>query len=249
MTASDLSGRAAVVTGAARGIGLAVARELAALGAFVAICDKDKAEAERAAETLPSAEAFTADLSDPDAVAAMVDAILVRAGSVDVLVSNAGWDQVGPFLDSDPQVWDRLYAINLRPAFQLTHAFLPGMLERGWGRLVYVASDAGRVGSSGEAVYAACKAGLMGFAKTIARESAAGGVTSNVVCPGPTETQLLEDALVGKDGLRKALLRSIPIGRLGRPEDPAGMVGYLCRLQAEFITGQVISVSGGLTMV
>jgi 2-hydroxycyclohexanecarboxyl-CoA dehydrogenase len=123
------------------------------------------------------------------------------------------------------------------------------MQEAGWGRLIFVSSDAARVGSSGEAVYAACKAGMIGFGKTIARESARRGVTSNVVCPGPTQTQLLEDIAAGNEKLVEALRRSIPIGRLGQPRDVAGVIAFLCSERAEYLTGQTISVSGGLTMV
>ena len=178
----------------------------------------------------------------------MVEAVNGGFGHVDVLVNNAGWDKVGPFAKTDDSTWDRLIAINLRAPIHITHAFLPGMIERGSGRLIYIASDAGRVGSTGEAVYSACKAGIIGFSKTIARESSRSQITSNVVCPGPTDTPLLAEVAVGNEKLVEALKRGIPLGRLGRPDDISGLVAFLATGLASYITGQTISVSGGLTM-
>ncbi len=168
---------------------------------------------------------------------------------VDVLVNNAGWDKVEPFVDSQPATWDKVIAINFRAPVQLTHAFLPGMLERGWGRLLFLSSDAARVGSTGEAVYAGCKAGLIGFAKTVARESARKGVTSNAVCPGPSDTPMLREIAGDNPKLVEALQRSIPVGRLAQPSDIAGLVAFLASERAAYLTGQTYSVSGGLTMV
>lgn len=249
MAATTLESRKALVTGAAGGMGSAIAADLAAMGATVAVCDINAEGAEKVAAELPNARAFKVDLSDPADIDRMVAEVRDELGTIDILVNNAGWDKVGPFVESDPSVWDRLISINLRAPIQLTHAFLPEMLEARAGRLVFVSSDAARVGSTGEAVYASCKAGIIGFSKTIAREAARAGITSNVVCPGPTDTPLLQEVAAGNEKLVQALTKSIPLGRLGRPEDVAGAVAFLCSDRAEYITGQTLSVSGGLTMV
>jgi 2-hydroxycyclohexanecarboxyl-CoA dehydrogenase len=249
MEGLTLEGRLALVTGGAGGIGSQIVADLTSLGATVGVCDINEEQAKSVASQNDRALALGVDLSDRDSISAMIETARAELGHVDVLVNNAGWDSVGPFVDSSPEVWDRLIAINLRAPVQLTHAFLPGMQEAGWGRLVFVSSDAARVGSSGEAVYAACKAGMIGFGKTIARESARRGVTSNVVCPGPTQTPLLEDIAAGNEKLVEALRRSVPLGRLGQPRDVAGVIAFLCSERAEYLTGQTISVSGGLTMV
>jgi len=249
MDGLTLDGRVALVTGGAGGIGAQACADLASLGATVAVCDINEDQAKTVAGGIDRAVSFGVDLSDPESIDAMVESVRAELGRVDVLVNNAGWDKVAPFVQSTPDVWDRLIAINLRAPIQLTHAFLPGMLENGWGRLVFVSSDAARVGSTGEAVYAACKSGLIGFAKTIARESARKGVTSNVACPGPTDTALLQEVTVGNEKLVESLKRSIPVGRLGQPRDVAGVVAFLASERAEYLTGQTISVSGGLTMV
>lgn len=243
-----LEGKVALVTGGAGGMGSAIARDLAGLGAVVAVADINREGAEVVAKSLPEARAFDVDLSDAASVAALTDTVLAAMGKVDVLVNNAGWDKVGPFVTSDPEAWDRLIAINLRAPIQLTHGFLPGMIERRSGRLVYVSSDAARVGSTGEAVYSACKSGLIGFSKTMARESARAGVTSNVVCPGPTDTPLLQEVAAGNEKLVESLKRGIPLGRLGQPDDISGLVAFLASERAGYITGQTVSVSGGLTM-
>lgn len=182
------------------------------------------------------------DLTDAATVAALA------AAPVDVLVANAGIALVEPFVESDPDGWDRLWRINLRAPIALTHALLPGMIERGWGRIVYVSSDSARVGAGGEAVYAATKAGLLGLAKSVARECARYGVTVNVVCPGPTETAMTERVLADQPRLREQLLRATPARRLGQPGDVAAAVGYLVSPAAGYVTGQTLSVSGGITM-
>jgi len=243
-----LAGRTALVTGGAGGIGSRIARDLADLGARVLIADLDMDGARSVAAGIPDVAVFEVDLSDPDSVATLAEAIKAEE-HVDVLVNNAGWDKVGPFVDSDPALWDRLIGINLRAPMQLTHALLPGMLERSWGRLLFISSDAGRVGSTGEAVYGACKSGLIGFAKTMAREAARQQVTSNVVCPGPSDTPLLQEVASGNPKLVESLKKAIPLRRLGEPRDVAGMVAFLASERADYITGQTISVSGGLTMV
>lgn len=249
MEGVTLKGRVAVVTGGAGGIGSRIVHDLSELGATVIVCDLNEVGAKEVAARETSATALAVDLADRSSVDDLASSILKTFGRVDVLVNNAGWDKVGPFVDSDPEVWDRLIGINLRAPMQLTHSFLPAMLENGWGRLVFVSSDAARVGSTGEAVYSACKAGLIGFGKTIAREAARKGVTSNVVCPGPTDTALLAEVASNNEKLVESLRRSIPVGRLGAARDVAGMVAFFASERAEYITGQTVSVSGGLTMV
>jgi 2-hydroxycyclohexanecarboxyl-CoA dehydrogenase len=172
-------------------------------------------------------------------------------GPVDILVNNAGWDMFKPFLKTDPAFWQKIISINLVGAMNLLHNVLPGMVERGRGKVVTIASDAGRVGSSGEAPYSACKGGLIALTKTLAREMASKGVCLNVVCPGLTETNMLEEFMKGAgnpEKLREAYRRAIPLGRLGKPDDLPGAVAFFASDDADFITGQVLSVSGGLTM-
>ena len=190
------------------------------------------------------------DITDYAAVVAAVAAFEQSAGPVDVLVNNAGWDKFAYFLDTEPALWDQLIAINLKGPINLHHAVLKGMQQRRSGRVINIASDAGRAGSSMEAVYSACKGGIIAFTKTMAREMARSGVTLNAVCPGPTETALLAGFLEGAQGQKiyEGLKRAIPLGRLGQPDDIPGIVAFLASDDAGFITGQVISVSGGLTM-
>ena len=191
------------------------------------------------------------DVADPVSVAAGVRTVRDELGPIDILVNAAGWDEFHPFLETGEEFWRRVIAVNYEGVLRTTHAVLGGMVERGFGRIVNVASDAARVGSSGEAVYAGAKAAVVAFTKTIAREAARGGVTANVVCPGPTDTPMLArmaDAAPDAERLVSALKRAVPMGRLGRPEDLAPAVAFLASEEAEFITGQTLSVSGGLTM-
>jgi 2-hydroxycyclohexanecarboxyl-CoA dehydrogenase len=250
-----LRDKVVIVTGGAGGIGTALCRRFAEEGAKVAILDLDGSRAEAlAAEITASgaaARAYGLDISDADAVVACVTRIEQDLGPVDVLVNNAGWDQAGRFLETDPALWQKIVAINLMGPLNMHHAVVSGMAARGQGRVVNISSDAGRVGSSGEAVYSACKGGIIAFSKTLARELARKRINVNVVCPGPTDTALFRDfAGEGESGekLRAALARSIPFGRLGEPGDLAGAVCFLASDDAAFITGQVLSVSGGLTM-
>jgi 2-hydroxycyclohexanecarboxyl-CoA dehydrogenase len=249
MDGLTLEGRTALVTGGAGGLGSAISRQLAALGARVVILDLNIEGAKSIAADLAGAMAFSVDLSDPGSIDNVIAEVKGAVGKVDVLVNNAGWDRVEPFLQSEASTWDRLIGINLRAPVHLTHAFLGDMIEQQWGRLLYVSSDAARVGSTGESVYSACKAGLIGFSKTMARESARAQVTSNVVCPGPSDTPLLAEVAGGNPKLVESLKRAIPLGRLGQPDDVAGIVGFLTSERAGYITGQTISVSGGLTMI
>lgn len=228
-----LQGKTAIVTGGAAGIGAAIVERFKAEGTQVVVFDL-KGE--------PGV-----DITDYEAVKKAVAA----AGPVDILVNNAGWDMFKPFLKTDPAFWQKIIAINLVGPMNLMHCVLPGMVARGGGKVVNIASDAGRVGSSGEGPYSACKGGIIAMTKTLARELATKGVRLNTVCPGLTETAMLESFMQGAgnpDKLREAYTRAVPIGRLGKPADIAGAVLFLASDDAEFITGQTISVSGGLTM-
>lgn len=240
----------AFVTGAGRGIGRAIALKLASAGDSVAVTDLDEAAArEVAAECGERALAIWADVTDPTSVRAAVTQAEHMLGSIDVLINNAGWDKMEPFLESTEETWDKVIAINLTGVLNCTKAVLPGMVERGRGRIVSISSDAARVGSSGEAVYAAAKAGVIAFSKTIAREVARHQINVNVVCPGPTRTDLFQEVAAANPRLADALKRAVLFGRLAEPDDIAGAVAFLVSDQARFITGQTLSVSGGLTMI
>lgn len=244
-----------LVTGGGGGIGSALCRSFAAEGARVAVLDRAQDAAANVVDEIGSAAgtamAVACDITDRAAVDAAVAQVTEHFGPIEVLVNNAGWDLFVPFLDTVPDDWARLIDINLVGALNMHHAILPSMVERGSGRVVNISSDAARVGSSGEAVYAACKAGLIAFSKTLAREHSRHGITLNVVCPGPTDTALLAtvtDASANPEKLREAFRRAIPLGRLGEPDDLAGAVLFFASSDASFVTGQVLSVSGGLTM-
>jgi 2-hydroxycyclohexanecarboxyl-CoA dehydrogenase len=247
--------RVALVTGGARGIGRAIALELARDGRAVAVADllvdgAQEAAAEAASLGVPAIGVHL-DVTDRDSVAGAVDRARAELGPIGVLVNNAGWDELKPFLDTDEEFWERVIDINFRGMLRTTKAVLPEMVEAGWGRVVNIGSDAGRVGSSMESVYSGAKAGVIGFTKTIAREVARTGVTANVVCPGPTRTPLLEGmAGTGESGekLIGSLERAVPMKRLGEPEDVAAAVAFMASDRAGYITGQTLSVSGGLTM-
>jgi len=228
-----LKGKTAIVTGGAAGIGAAVVQRFKDEGVKTLVLDINS----------PT----PVDITDYAAVKKAVDA----AGPVDILVNNAGWDMFKPFLKTDPAFWQKIISINLIGAMNLMHCVLPGMVERGRGKVVNVASDAGRVGSSGEAPYSACKGGIIALTKTLAREMASKNIQLNVVCPGLTETNMLEQFMQGAgnpEKLREAYRRAIPMGRLGKPDDLPGAILFFASDDADFITGQVLSVSGGLTM-
>ena len=240
----------AFVTGAARGIGRAIALKLADAGISVALADLDESAArEVAAECGERSLAVRADVTDPESVRAAVTRTGEMLGPIDILINNAGWDKVEPFLEGTEETWDRVIAVNLRGVLNCTKAVLPGMVERRRGRIVSISSDAARVGSSGEAVYAAAKAGVIAFSKTIAREVARHQINVNVVCPGPTNTDLFEEVASANPRLADALKRAVPFGRLAEPDEIADAVIFLASDQARFITGQTLSVSGGLTMM
>lgn len=250
-----LNGKTVIVTGGGGGIGGATCRRFAREGASVAVYDMNLDAAQAVVKDIVagggSAAAFRCDITSRAEVDAAVAATESRFGPVDVLVNNAGWDSFKPFAKTEPSQWEKLIAINLTGALHMHHAVLPGMVERKSGRIVNIASDAARVGSSGEAVYSACKGGLVSFSKTLAREHARHNITVNVVCPGPTDTALLAGVAEGApnpEKLIEAFTRAIPLGRLGQPDDLANAIVFFASDDASFITGQVLSVSGGLTM-
>jgi 2-hydroxycyclohexanecarboxyl-CoA dehydrogenase len=244
-----LKDKVVLVTGAGRGMGQAIAERLTAEGARVAVTDVDRETARTTADALDGAAGFRLDITDAGEVKTRVGEIVAALGPIDALVNNAGWDRLAPFLETDEDLWERLIDINLRGPIRMTKAVLPQMVERQRGRIVNIASDAGRVGSTGESVYSACKAGIIGFGKTIAREVARHGITVNAICPGPTATPLLESIVgEGNEKLIESLKRGIPMRRLGEPDDIAGAVAFIVSDDAGFITGQTLSVSGGLTM-
>jgi len=244
-----LNGKTAIVTGAGQGIGAAIAGRLAADGATVIVTDVNEDTASQTASGIGgTAVARHTDVTSAASVAALTDWALGEFGRIDVLVNNAGWDKAGPFTGSDPADWDRIIQINLYGVLRTCRAVLPVMVARGAGTVVNIASDAGRVGSSGEAVYSAAKGGVIAFTKSAARELARHHINVNCVCPGPTDTALF--ASLGGDNprLRDALTRAIPMRRLAEPRDIAGVVAFLASPDAAYLTGQAVSVSGGLTM-
>lgn len=248
-------GKAVVVTGGGGGIGSATCARFAREGARVAVLDLDQASAQAAARRIAdeggAALAIGCDITQRASVDEAVARVTGEWGGIDVLVNNAGWDVFKPFAKTVPDEWQRLIAINLVGALNMLHAVLPGMAARNAGRIVNIASDAARVGSSGEAVYSACKGGIVALSKTLAREHARHNITVNAVCPGVTETPLFAGYLEGAgnpEKLREAFRRSIPLGRIGVPEDLPGAILFFASDDAAFVTGQVLSVSGGLTM-
>jgi 2-hydroxycyclohexanecarboxyl-CoA dehydrogenase len=249
-----LADRVAIVTGAASGIGRGIAQALAREGAIVAVVDVNASGAAETAQMLVAAGgeagAFTVDITDVSAIGRMVGEVSGRWGDVHILVNCAGWDSPMPFVDTTPEFWDKILAINLKGPIACTRAVLPQMIEKDYGKIVFIASDAGRVGSSGEAVYSAAKGGIIAFAKTIAREVARCHINVNCVCPGPSDMTLAHDESESvSPKLAESLKRVIPWGRLGTPEDVAPAVVFLASDDASFITGQTLSVSGGLTMI
>jgi 2-hydroxycyclohexanecarboxyl-CoA dehydrogenase len=250
-----MSNRVALVTGGAQGIGRGIAAALVAAGFRVAIADLNPETATQTAKELSesgTAYAVAMDVTDTASVRAAVATVEQELGPVEVAVNNAGWDDFMPFLKTTEEFWDRVLEINFKGQLRVIQAVLPGMVERGFGRIVNIGSDAGRVGSSLEAVYSGAKGGIIAFTKTLAREVATKGVTANTVCPGPTDTPALRTftANSGEDAEKvlAGMTRAVPMKRLGTPEDIGPAVAFLASDAAGFITGQTLSVSGGLTM-
>ena len=249
-----LTDKVAVVTGGGQGIGRGLALRLAAEGCKVAIFDLNPAAGHETAALAPDADirTYEVDVGDYTAVQAAVDRVEAELGPIWALVNNAGWDKLSPFLATDPSLWDKIIRINLYGPLNTHHVVAPLMVARGGGRIINIASDAGRVGTSNEAVYSACKGGIISFTKSMARELAGKGVLLNAICPGPTNTPMMAGILGDGEGAVKwkdAMLRGIPLRRMGEPEDYAGIVALLASDDGGYITGQTISVSGGMNMV
>ncbi len=256
MSERDFVGKVVLVTGGARGIGRAIVRAFAEVGADVALADIRQEDAEATAREIAEATGRTIlavpmDVTSLESVQRGCEQVWHQLGAIDVLVNNAGWDRIVPFLQTTPELWEKIIAINYRGVIHTCYVVLPHMVARRQGSIVNISSDAARVGSLGEAIYAGAKAAVIAFSKTLAREHARDQIRVNVVCPGPTETPLIEE--MQQDEFARKILGAmtgyIPLKRLGRPEDVAPLVVFLASEAARYITGQVISVSGGLTMV
>jgi 2-hydroxycyclohexanecarboxyl-CoA dehydrogenase len=252
-----LKGRVAIITGGGSGIGEAICNRLADEGVSISIFDMNRPGAERVSGSLRGRGVEShfeeLDISNYKAVQRAVANAEKVLGPTDILINCAGWDKVTGFLDTDEMLHDKVIAINLKGPVNMMHVVTRGMSERKYGRVVSISSDAGRVGSSGQAVYSGCKAGVIAVSKTLAREFARDGITFNAVAPGPTKTPMMEAALEGGDSpaatkILERMIKSVPLRRIGLPEDLAGITTFLASDEASFITGQVISVSGGLTM-
>jgi 2-hydroxycyclohexanecarboxyl-CoA dehydrogenase len=251
-----LQGKTAIVTGAGSGIGRGIAKRLSAEGVTVGVFDINPAGAADTVKAIEAdggkAVAVACDITDYAAVTQAVAEFEAAIGrGADVLVNNAGWDTPMPFLKTDEAFWKKVTAINWFGPLHMTHAVVQGMAARKSGRVINIASDAGRVGSTGEVVYSGCKGATIAFAKALAREVARSNVTINTICPGPTDTPAM-DAFVGSgeqgQKIRDAMVKGVPLGRIGTPDDYPGLVAFLASDDAAFMTGQTISVSGGLTM-
>ena len=248
--AMEMQDRTFIVTGGASGIGRATALLLAREGARIFIGDIDEtggnAVAAQAAEEGLAVEFLPLDLTQPDEIAGFAAAVHREVERVDGLVNAAGWDRIQPFMENPPEMWDQLIAINLLGAIRLCRTVLPPMIAAQHGKIVNISSDAGRVGSTGETVYAAAKGGIIAFTKSLAREMARYRINVNCVCPGPTDTPLFQGQ---PERMREALTRAIPFRRIAQPEEIAEAVMFFLSRRSDYITGQVLSVSGGLTMV
>lgn len=246
---TSLADRTALVTGAAGGIGRSIVRHLADAGATVAACDLDGDAARQVAAELGGDHiGLPMDVSDSDAVADTVKAVESQLGPVQILVNNAGIDKIEKFVDSTEQTWRSIVSVNYLGTVIVTRAVLDSMIERRYGRIINIGSDAGRVGSSGEVVYAGTKGAVIAFAKALARETATKGITVNSVCPGPTDTPLLGQIAEVSQSMYDALATAVPMKRIGKPDDVAPAVVFFAGDGAAYITGQTLSVSGGLTM-
>ena len=248
-----LKDKVAIVTGAGRGIGCAIAKTFSREGAKVVVADLDFSSAALVAGEIESAGgdalAVKVNVAEKGSVDALVNTALEKYNIVDILVNNAGWDKIEPFMESTEDTWDKVIAINLKGTLNCCRAVLPVMIPRKYGKIINIGSDAGRVGSSGEAVYSAAKGGVIAFTKTLAREMARNKLNINCVTPGPTDTALMAQIAADNPKIGEALIKAIPFRRLGQPEDIANAVLFLASDEAAFITGQTLSVNGGLNML
>ncbi len=241
--------KTAIVTGAASGIGLATATAFAEAGAHVFLADIAEQQGEQAAADIRAkgqgAEFVRLDVTDDGSISDFAREVQDANKDIDIIASVAGWSRTEPFMDNTPEFWDQQIALNLMGHVKVIHAFLPGMMERKSGRIITIASDAGRVGSLGESIYAGAKGGVIAFSKSLAREMARYSINVNCVSPGPTDTQLMADV---PEKIHEALTKAIPKRRLGKPSEIADAILFFACPRSEYITGQVLSVSGGLTM-
>ena len=247
--------RVALVTGGGSGIGREICLGLAMAGNKVAAADLNKTGADETVKIINAAGgiacSITMDVADTNSVADGLFQAVDEFGPIEILVNCAGWDDLMRFLDTYEDFWDKIIDINFKGVLRTVHHCLPSMIENGFGRVVNIGSDAGRVGSSLEAVYSGAKGGIIAFTKTVAREMARNGITANVICPGPTATPLLDGIVAASDNGDKvigAMARAVPMKRVGQPQEVASGVIYFCSEEAGFVTGQTLSVSGGLTM-
>jgi 2-hydroxycyclohexanecarboxyl-CoA dehydrogenase len=248
--------RIAFVTGGAQGIGAGISETLGSSGFHVAVADLNLDAARETAERITKAGgeaiAVHVDVTDTESVVGAVKTVVAELGEVEIAVNNAGWDDFMPFIKTSEDFWNRILDINFKGALRVCHTVVPGMVERRFGRVINIGSDAGRVGSSLEAVYSGAKGGIIAFGKTLAREVATKGVTVNTVCPGPTDTPALrkfaDNSGQDADKVLGGMVSAVPMKRLAQPSDIAAAVAFFASDAAEYITGQTLSVSGGLTM-
>jgi 2-hydroxycyclohexanecarboxyl-CoA dehydrogenase len=251
-----MTARVAFVTGGAQGIGAGISEALGSNGFHVAVADLNLDAAQetvaRITDAGGTAFAVHVDVTDTESVIGAVKTVVAELGEIEIAVNNAGWDDFMPFVETNEDFWNRILDINFKGALRVCHTVVPGMAERGFGRVINIGSDAGRVGSSLEAVYSGAKGGIIAFSKTLAREVATKGVTVNTVCPGPTDTPALrkfaDSSGQDADKVLGGMTRSVPMKRLAKPSDIAAAVAFFASDAAEYITGQTLSVSGGLTM-